>query len=40
MPHRLWLKTRGLITRLPQAVERLRALEKRMNELESRFKKK
>ena len=40
MPHRLWLKTRGMITRLPQTVERLRALEKRVKALESRFKKK
>lgn len=39
MPHRLWLKTRGLITRLPQFMERLRNLEKRFEELEKLFKK-
>ena len=33
MPHRLWLRTSGLITRLPQFSERLRNLEKRMEEL-------
>ncbi len=40
MPHRLWLKTRGLITRLPEAMERLRGLEKQVKDLENRFKKK
>ena len=40
MPHRLWLKTRGLITRLPQAMARLKSLEKQVSELESRLKKK
>jgi UDP-3-O-[3-hydroxymyristoyl] glucosamine N-acyltransferase len=39
MPHRLWLKTRGLITRLPQATERLRNLERKMAQLEKLFKK-
>ncbi len=34
MPHRLWLRTSGLITRLPQINERLRNLEKRMEKLE------
>jgi len=36
MPHRLWLKTRGLIARLPELNERIRALEKRLAEVESR----
>jgi len=40
MPHRLWLKTRGLITRLPEAMERLRGLEKQVKDLENRFRKK
>jgi len=34
MPHRLWLKTSGLIRRLPQFNEHLRDLEKRVAELE------
>ncbi|MBW1667483.1 MAG: UDP-3-O-(3-hydroxymyristoyl)glucosamine N-acyltransferase [Deltaproteobacteria bacterium] len=34
MPHRIWLKTRGLITKLPDLVKRLRVLEKRVDELE------
>lgn len=34
MPHRLWLRISGLITRLPKFNERLRHLEKRVNELE------
>jgi UDP-3-O-[3-hydroxymyristoyl] glucosamine N-acyltransferase len=34
MPHRLFLKTSGLIARLPQMNERLRELEKRVNKLE------
>jgi UDP-3-O-[3-hydroxymyristoyl] glucosamine N-acyltransferase len=34
MSHRLWLKTRGLITRLPELNERIRALEKKLAELE------
>jgi len=38
MPHRLWLKTRGLITRLPDFAKRLRHLEKKMEELEKRNK--
>jgi len=33
MPHRLWLKTSGLIKRLPQFNERLRTLEKKVDEL-------
>jgi UDP-3-O-[3-hydroxymyristoyl] glucosamine N-acyltransferase len=38
MPHRLWLKTRGLITRLPDFAKRLRRLEKKMEEIEKRNK--
>jgi len=38
MPHRLWLKTRGLITRLPRFNDRLRGLEKRVEELEKQEK--
>ncbi len=34
MPHRLWLKTSGIIRRLPQFNEHLRHLEKRVAELE------
>jgi UDP-3-O-[3-hydroxymyristoyl] glucosamine N-acyltransferase len=34
IPHRLWLKTSGLIKKLPEFNERLRNLEKRMEELE------
>ncbi|MBN1104173.1 MAG: UDP-3-O-(3-hydroxymyristoyl)glucosamine N-acyltransferase [Deltaproteobacteria bacterium] len=34
MPHRLWLKTRSLITRLPEFQDRLKSLEKRLAELE------
>ena len=34
MPHRLWLKTSGIIRRLPQFSEHLRHLEKRVAELE------
>jgi UDP-3-O-[3-hydroxymyristoyl] glucosamine N-acyltransferase len=34
MPHRLWLKTRGLIARLPELLDRLRSLEKRMDEID------
>ena len=34
MPHRLWLKTSGIIRRLPQFSEHLRDLEKRVAELE------
>ena len=33
MPHRLWLKTSGLIRRLPQFNDRLRALEKEVDKL-------
>jgi UDP-3-O-[3-hydroxymyristoyl] glucosamine N-acyltransferase len=39
MPHRLWLKTSALITRLPQATERLRNLERKMAQLEKLLKK-
>ena len=38
MPHRLWLKTSGLIKRLPRFSERLRHLEKKLEELEKRLK--
>jgi UDP-3-O-[3-hydroxymyristoyl] glucosamine N-acyltransferase len=38
IPHRLWLKTSGLITRLPQFNERLRRFEKRVEELEKRLR--
>jgi UDP-3-O-[3-hydroxymyristoyl] glucosamine N-acyltransferase len=34
MPHRLWLKASGLLTRLPEFNTRLRSLEKRMKKLE------
>jgi UDP-3-O-[3-hydroxymyristoyl] glucosamine N-acyltransferase len=38
MPHRLWLRTRGLITRLPQLNDRIRSLEKKVEELEKQLK--
>jgi len=38
MPHRLWLKTRGHIRRLPEYSERLKELEKRVKELEEQLK--
>jgi UDP-3-O-[3-hydroxymyristoyl] glucosamine N-acyltransferase len=38
MPHRLWLKTRGLIMRLPDFTKRLRHLEKKVEALEKRSK--
>lgn len=38
MPHRLWLKTSGLIMRLPQFNERVRDLEKRMKDLEEKLR--
>ncbi len=38
MPHRLWLRTRSLITRLPDFFARLRNLERRVGELEERVK--
>jgi len=37
MPHRLWLKTSGLIKKLPQFSERLRGLEKKIEELEKKL---
>jgi UDP-3-O-[3-hydroxymyristoyl] glucosamine N-acyltransferase len=37
MPHRLWLRTSGLITRLPRMNERLRHLEKKIKDLETRL---
>ncbi len=36
MPHRLWLKTSGLIKKLPLFSEKLRGLEKRVKELEEK----
>jgi UDP-3-O-[3-hydroxymyristoyl] glucosamine N-acyltransferase len=39
MPHRLWLKTSSLITKLPDFVARLRELEKRLADLEKVFSK-
>ena len=33
MPHRLWLRTTGLISRLPQLNDRIRSLEKKVEEL-------
>ena len=39
MPHRLWLKTRGHIRRLPEYSEKLKELEKRIRELEKQRKK-
>lgn len=36
MPHRLWLKTSILIPKLPQFVERLRKLEKKLEDLEKK----
>jgi UDP-3-O-[3-hydroxymyristoyl] glucosamine N-acyltransferase len=36
MPHRLWLKTSGLIKKLPQFSERLRNLEKKIDKLENK----
>jgi UDP-3-O-[3-hydroxymyristoyl] glucosamine N-acyltransferase len=38
MPHRLWLKTSGLIKKLPRFSERLRHLEKKLDELDKRLK--
>jgi UDP-3-O-[3-hydroxymyristoyl] glucosamine N-acyltransferase len=38
MPHRLWLKTRGHIRRLPEYSERLKELENRVKELEKQLK--
>jgi UDP-3-O-[3-hydroxymyristoyl] glucosamine N-acyltransferase len=38
MPPRLWLKTRGLISRLPQLTDRLRDLEQRLKKLEKSLK--
>ena len=39
MPHRLWLKTSGLVRKLPQLNERLRHLEKKVKEMEGRLDK-
>ena len=38
MPHRLWLRTRALITQLPLFNDRMRSLEKKVEELEERLK--
>ena len=38
MAPRLWLKTRGLIARLPEFFKRLRDIEKKLKELEERLK--
>lgn len=40
MPHRLWLKTSSLITKLPDLFARFRDLEKRLTDLEKDFRKK
>ena len=40
MPHRLWLRTSGLLPRLPDFSERLRNLEKKVKKLESQDKSK
>ena len=37
MPHRLWLRTTGLISRLPQLNDRIRSLEKKVEELEKQL---
>jgi UDP-3-O-[3-hydroxymyristoyl] glucosamine N-acyltransferase len=37
MPHRLWLRTSGLLTRLPDFSERIRKLEKKLEKLESQI---
>jgi UDP-3-O-[3-hydroxymyristoyl] glucosamine N-acyltransferase len=37
MPHRLWLRTRGLIVKLPELNEKIRSLEKKVAELEKRL---
>lgn len=39
MPHRLWLKTRGHIRKLPEYSEKLKELERRIRELEQQGKK-
>jgi hypothetical protein len=39
MPHRLWLKTTGLIRRLPQLNALVRKLEKRIEQLEKGLEK-
>ena len=38
MPHKLWLRVSKLITRLPQFNDRLRSLEKKLQQFESRLK--
>lgn len=38
MPHRLWLKTRGHVRRLPEYSERLKELENRVRQLEEQLK--
>jgi UDP-3-O-[3-hydroxymyristoyl] glucosamine N-acyltransferase len=39
LPHRLWLRTTGLVSRLPQFTQRLKALEKKLEELTERLEK-
>ncbi|UCF72777.1 MAG: UDP-3-O-(3-hydroxymyristoyl)glucosamine N-acyltransferase [Deltaproteobacteria bacterium] len=39
MPHRLWLRTRGHIRRLPEYSDRLKELENRVKELEEQLRK-
>ena len=39
MPHRLWLKTRGHVRRLPEYSERLRELENKVRQVEEQLKK-
>jgi UDP-3-O-[3-hydroxymyristoyl] glucosamine N-acyltransferase len=38
MPHRLWLRTRALIRKLPQYSERLKLLESKVRDLERQLK--
>ena len=38
MPHKLWLKTRSIITRLPKIYNTLQSLEKRVKNIEQRLK--
>jgi UDP-3-O-[3-hydroxymyristoyl] glucosamine N-acyltransferase len=37
LPHRLWLRTRGLLAKLPELNERIRGLERKIAELEKRL---
>ena len=38
MPHRLWLKTRGIIKKLPLYLERIKTLENKVKDLEEKLK--